>query len=80
MKSKTAKRILDRTSDTTKKEVSEYADKLILSDFIPSGFFPIKAFEQELLNRWGFTKDGGVSVENQLKIFSLIEWVKANLH
>ena len=46
------------------------------SDILQTALY--KEFEQELLNRWGFTKDGGVSVENQLKIFSLIEWVKTN--
>ena len=34
MKSKIATKIIDSTPDATKREVSEYADKLILSDVV----------------------------------------------
>lgn len=35
-------------------------------------------FQKQVLNLWGFTKDGGVDAVNQLKIFRLLEWLKEN--
>jgi len=32
--------------------------------------------KKQLLNRFGFTEDGGVDAENQLKIFSFMDWFK----
>ena len=37
-----------------------------------------EAMEQELLNRFGFSKDGGILADNQLKIWSFMDWVKEN--
>lgn len=33
-------------------------------------------FVQQLLDRWGFAKDGAIDVKNQLKIFSLLDWLR----
>ena len=32
--------------------------------------------EKQLLKRFGFTKDGAIDAEAQLKIFSFIEWIE----
>jgi hypothetical protein len=37
-----------------------------------------KDFQQQLLNRWGFTEDGAVNANQQLKIFSLLEWMESH--
>lgn len=35
-------------------------------------------FQKQLLKRWGFTEEGGIDCMNQLKIFSLLEWLEEN--
>lgn len=42
----------------------------------PAGQVGEKEIEKQLLDRFGFT-DEGVNAENQLKIFSFIEWYKS---
>ena len=34
--------------------------------------------KKQLFERWGFTDDGNIDAENQLKIFSLLDWIKDN--
>lgn len=42
-----------------------------------SGALPTnETIEQELLNRFGFNKEGGVNCEGQLKIFDFMKWLK----
>jgi hypothetical protein len=56
-------------------------DKSILQNVRVSSFLIIakdKDFQQQLLNRWGFTEDGAVNANQQLKIFSLLEWMESH--
>ena len=35
--------------------------------------------ERQLLKRWGFTKEGGIDVKNQLKIFDFMDWLRTEI-
>jgi hypothetical protein len=35
-------------------------------------------FQKILFNKFGFTEDGGIDVENQLKLFNILDWIKDN--
>lgn len=49
-------------------------DSVSVSDF--SLLAKDKDFQQQLLNRWGFTEDGAANATQQLKIFSLLDWME----
>jgi|GEM_PF-6926228 len=61
-------------------QTSAEVDKALSIDSVSVSDFSLLAkdedFKQQLLNRWGFTEDGAANATEQLKIFSLLDWME----
>ena len=53
-------------------------DKCHIQNVMASALADNEDFQKQLLQRWGFTKDGGIDVKNQLKIFEVLDWIRDN--
>lgn len=81
MKKKDFKESIDliinaETPESQAKEIDKLY-KVINNTDVPSTLKD--KIETQLLKQWGFTKEGGIDVKNQLKIFHFMDWLREEI-